>query len=153
MAWKFFLLKNDIETLEKFQRKSLRQIQGQPHTISNTITLAFLGMLPLETIIHKNSLNLFSSSVRYKHFIEYEIAERKVVMKGCEEKSWFNYFKSIFETYELLSVFSLFDQQISKPEWKEIMSNVVHSNIEATWRAEVSAKASLKYVNPDSLKV
>ena len=86
-------------------------------------------MLPLETIIHKNSLNLFSSIVRNKHFIEYEIDERQLVMKGCEEKSWFNYIKSILEKYKLPSVFSLFDQQISKSEWKEIMSNAVHSHI------------------------
>ena len=52
-----------------------------------------------------------------------------------------------------LQFFSLFDQQISKSEWKEIISNTVHSHIEATWRAEIGAKASLKYVNPDSLKV
>ena len=52
-----------------------------------------------------------------------------------------------------LQFFPLFDQQISKSEWKAVMSNAVHSYIEATWRAEVSAKASLKYVNPDSLKV
>lgn len=103
-------------------------------------------MLPLETIIHKNSLNLFSSTVRNKHFIEYEIAERQHVMKGCGEKSWFNYIKSILEKYELPSVFSLFDQQISKSEWKEIMSNAVHSH-------KASAKVALKYVNPDSLKV
>ena len=67
-------------------------------------------------------------------------------MKGCAEKSWFNYIKSILEKYERPSVFSLFDQQISKSEWKEIMSNAVHSHNEATWRAEAGAKASLKYV-------
>ena len=45
------LKKNDIENLEKFQRKSLRQIQGLPDKTSNTIILALLGILPLESII------------------------------------------------------------------------------------------------------
>ena len=49
------LRKKDIENLEKFQRKSLRQIQGFPDKTQNCITLALLGILPLETVIHKNS--------------------------------------------------------------------------------------------------
>ena len=99
------LKKNDIEHLEKFQRKSLRQIQGLPDKTSNSISLALLGILPLESVIHKNSLNLFINIVRNKHFIEYEIAERQLVMKGCEEKSWFNLIKSILEIYNLPSIF------------------------------------------------
>ena len=47
------LMKKDIENLEKFQRKSLRQIQGLPDKTPNCITLASLGVLPLETVIHK----------------------------------------------------------------------------------------------------
>ncbi|MEW8545672.1 MAG: reverse transcriptase family protein [Candidatus Thiodiazotropha sp.] len=147
------LKKNEIENLEKFQRKSLRQIQGLPDKTSNSITLALLGMLPLEAVIHKNSLNLFCNIVRNKHFIEFEIAERQLVTKSCEEKTWFNLIKLILEVYNLPSIFSLFDQQISKAEWKKIMDNAVHSQIEASWRADVTAKSSLKYVNPDSLKV
>ena len=99
------LKKQDIDNLEKFQRKSLRQLQGLPDKTSNSITLALLGILPLESIIHKNSLNLFVNIARNHHFIKYEIAERQLVMKGCEEKSWFNLIKSILETYNLPSIF------------------------------------------------
>ena len=92
------LKKNDIENLEKFQRKSLRQIQGLPDKTSNSIVLALLGVLPLESIIQKISLNLFVNISRNEHFIEYDIAERQLVMKGNDEKSWFNLVKSILET-------------------------------------------------------
>ena len=34
-------------------------------------------------------------------------------MKGDEEKSWFNFIKSIMETYNLPSIFYLFDKQMS----------------------------------------
>ena len=49
----------EFECLEKFQRQSLRQIQGFPDKTPNGITLALLGILPLETVIHKNAFNLF----------------------------------------------------------------------------------------------
>ena len=52
------LTKKDIENLEKFQRKSLRQIKGLQDKTSNCIILALLGILPLEPVIQKNSLNL-----------------------------------------------------------------------------------------------
>ena len=47
-------------------------------------------MIYFVSVIHKNSLNIFMSIARDKHFIEYEVAERQLVMKGDEEKSWFN---------------------------------------------------------------
>ena len=33
------------------------------------------------------------------------------------------------------------------------MNQAVHSHVEASWKSEVESKNSLKYVNPDSLKV
>ena len=75
-------------------------------------------------------------------------------MKGCEEKSWFNLIKSILEMYNLPSILSLFNQQMSKVEWKRTLNNAVHGHIEAKWRADLTGKkTSLKYINPNSLKV
>ena len=58
------------------------------------------------------------SIARNKHFIEYEVAERQLVMKGGEEKSWFNLIKFVLSIYNLPSIFSLFNKQLSKLEWK-----------------------------------
>ena len=147
------LKKKDVETLEMFQRKSLRHIQGLLDKTPKGITLALLGILPLETIIHKNALNLFMSISRNTHFLEHEIAERQIAMKDFEDKNWFNLIRQILDNYDLPSIFYLFDQRFSKEEWKKILSSAVHGHIEAMWRAEVNEKPSLKYVNPDSLKV
>ena len=99
------LQRKDIENLEMIQRKSLREIQGLPDKTSNSITLALLGILPLETVIHKNALNLFMNITRSKDCFEYEIAERQLVMKGDQEKSWFDFIKSVLDTYDLISIF------------------------------------------------
>ena len=47
-------------------------------------------------------------------------------------------------TYDLPSIFSLFDSQMSKQEWKKILNDTVHSHIEAMWRADIGEKSSLK---------
>ena len=79
-------MKKDIENLEKFQRKYLRRLQGLPDKTPNCITLALLGVLPLETVIHKNALNLFMGIARNSNFIEYDTAMRQLAMKTCGEK-------------------------------------------------------------------
>ena len=42
------LKKKDIEDLEKFQRKCLKQLQGLPDNTSSSPCLALLGILPME---------------------------------------------------------------------------------------------------------
>ena len=84
----------------------------------------------------------------------YEIAECQLVMKGCEETSWFNLIQSILVIYNLPSIFSLFNQQMSKVEWKRALNNAVYIHIEVKWWADLTEKkTSLKYINSNSLKV
>ena len=47
------LSRTDVESLEKFQRKCLRQIQGLPDKTPNCGTLSVLGIPPVQLIIHK----------------------------------------------------------------------------------------------------
>ena len=100
------LLKNkDIQTLEKFQRKCLKQIQVLPDNTSNSACLALLGILPIGAVLHKNLLTLFVSMIRDKTSIEYETAQRLLVTREDPRDSIFTYIKSILEYYDLPSVF------------------------------------------------
>ena len=47
------LSRTDVEILEKFQRKCLRQIQGLPDKTPNCGTLSILGIPLVQLIIHK----------------------------------------------------------------------------------------------------
>ena len=67
----------------------------------------------------KNSLNLFTNMIRNKHFTEYEVAERQLVMKRGEEKSWF---QDCPGHLQRPSIFSLFKQPLSKAEWKRTLT-------------------------------
>ena len=99
------LKKKDIENLEKFQRQCLKQIQGLSDNTSNSACLALLGILPIETILHKNLLSMYVNMIRNGDSNEYEIAQRQLVMKEPHQKSLFNFIKDILELYELPSIF------------------------------------------------
>ena len=61
---------------KKISQSQSKQIQGLPDETPHCFTLALLVILPLETVIHKNSLNLFMGIARNRNFIEYDIAKR-----------------------------------------------------------------------------
>ena len=52
------LTRSDIEQLEKFHRKNLRQLQSLPERTANSAVLLLLGALPIEAEIHKRVLSL-----------------------------------------------------------------------------------------------
>ena len=147
------LRKKDFESLEKFQRKSLKQIQGLPDKTPNSVVLALLGIPPVEVAIHKNSLNLFMNIIKNKSSVEYQIAERQLAMKDIKEKSWFNYIRSTLELYNLPSAYTLLQLDITKLQWKKLLNSSIATFVENSWKTEVATKPSLKYVNSESLKV
>ena len=147
------LTRTDIEVLEKFQRKCLRQIQGLPDKTPNCVTLSLIGVPPVETIVHKNMLNLFVSSARSQNSVEYEVLERQLVMKDSTENSWCNEVKRILEIYDLPSAYELFVNPPSKYEWKAILNSKLNCFVETAWKNDIRDKSSLKYLNPQSVSV
>ena len=145
------LREKDFELLEKFQRKSLTQTQALPDKTPNAVVLALLGILPAEVTIHKNSLNLFMSIISDKASTEYQIAERqcllwKIIMRKVG-------LTALDLPWKRTICHQLFHQEISKSEWKRLLNISTNSYVEASWKAEAETKTSLKYVNPDILKV
>ena len=147
------LSRTDMESLEKFQRKCLRQIQGLPDKTPNCVTLSLLGIPPVELIIHKNILNLFVSSVSSKDSVEYDIIERQLVMKSLDKSSWCNEVKRILKQYDLPSAYELFVNTPSKEKWKTLLNSKMNSYLETVWEQEIYSKKSLKYLNPRSVTV
>ena len=148
------LMKNkDIQTLEKFQKKCLKQIQGLPDNASNSACLVLLGVLPTGAVLHKNLLTLFVSMIRDKTSIEYEIAQRQLVMREDPRDSMFTYIKSILEYYDLPSVFWLLNNPPTKAEWKRTLNHKINDMVESEWQTDIESKSSTKYVNPSILKV
>ena len=68
------LKKKDIANLERFQRHCLKLFQGLPDNTSNSVSLALLGILPIEALLHKNLLNIFVNMIRHDNSIKFEFA-------------------------------------------------------------------------------
>ena len=53
------LKQSDLQRLESYQNKSLKQIQHLPDRAPISPSLALMGILPIKAVVHKNMLNLF----------------------------------------------------------------------------------------------
>ena len=69
--------KTDTEKLERFQRGRY----SLPDKCPNSVTLGLLGILPIQCIIQKNTLNTFWNILTNKDAEEYQIVERQLIMK------------------------------------------------------------------------
>ena len=143
---------SDIKQLEQYQRKSLKQIQHLPDRTQHSVTLALLGILPIEMVIHKNMLNLFWRWHKSEG-IEREICLRQLAMKSPAENSWFNRIRDLLRRYGLPLPSVLLEQPLSKPKWKSMVDEAISSAVEETWREDIQSKSSLKYINPNKVKV
>ena len=143
---------NDIKVLEQYQRKSLKQIQSLPDKTQNSAVLAFLGILPLECVIHKNMLNLFGRWIMTDG-IEKDIAVRQLATKSPSEFSWFNKIKQLLTLYGLPLPSQLLENVPTRNKWKNMVNTAINSVVEAQWREDISSKPSLEYINPESVKV
>ena len=93
------LKRKDIKNLENIQRKCLRQIQGLSDNTSNSAWLALLGILPIESVLHKTLLNLFVNMIRDPNAIQYEIAQRQLVMRDLPQKRMFTHISMVCHQY------------------------------------------------------
>ena len=98
------LKKKDMKSLEKFQRKFLKQLQGLPDNTSSSACFGLLGILPVEAVIHKTLLNLFTTMMRDQNSIENETAQRQIVMRDMPQKSMFTHIQCLLDLYALPSV-------------------------------------------------
>ena len=69
------LKQSDINQLEQYQRKSLKQMQHLPDRTQSSASLALLGIPPVECVLHKNMLGLFWRWITSKG-VEKEISLR-----------------------------------------------------------------------------
>ena len=113
---------DEMKVLEQFQRKSLKQIQSLPDKTQNSAVLAFLGILPLECVIHKNMLNLFGRWIMTDG-TEKDIAVRQLAMKSPSELSWFNKLKQLLTLYGLPLPSQLLENVPTRNKLKQMVNN------------------------------
>ena len=89
-------------------------------------SLALLGILSVESVLHENMLNLFGRWIRTDG-IEKEIAVQQLTMKCSSELSWFNEIKELLKKYNLPSPSQLLEHVQTKTDgknWLTVLSTV-----------------------------
>ena len=81
------LRKKDIQQLEAFQKRNLKQLQGLSIKASDTASLALLGMLPVSVCVDKNALILFCNIARDPNCTENQIATRQLAVRSIIDTS------------------------------------------------------------------
>ena len=101
----------------------------------------------------RTSYHLFGRVVRDQSFIENELAVRQLAIRGITEKSWFSSVRVVLNAYPLPSAYELLKNPPSKEQWKKTVKDKVHQTIEKQCRDDIESKSSLKYLNPDAVRV
>ncbi|WAR31736.1 hypothetical protein MAR_034278 [Mya arenaria] len=139
------LTQKDLQQLEKFELKVLRQIQYLPDRCSSIPVYSLLGATPITSQIEVNALTLFSNICRSPETTEYAIAKRQLAVKDADSHSWFIGTRQILNKYNLPSAFELLQAPPSPKVWKNTVKDAVDKYWRDKWVEDQHTKSSLKY--------
>jgi hypothetical protein len=94
---------NEIQKLEIYLKKLLKQVQNLPERIANEATYLMMGRISVVGELHKRILKTFDNIIRKDNSIEKDIALSQLAMKGQNSDSWFSKLDNISEKYSLNS--------------------------------------------------
>ena len=102
------ILKSDLQKLEAFQRKTLKQILSLPGRTSDAAIYILLGAESVEQTIHKSIIGLYLRILQNENSAEYELAARQLAVKREDSNSWFSTVQEILTKYKLPSAYEIF---------------------------------------------
>ena len=140
------LKRKDLQSLEKYEVKLLRQLQSLPDRCATTAVYALLGIHPITTEIERNTLNLFMRILHSPASTEHALAIRQLALKDPESHSWFVYVLSLLHKYSLPDAYSLIQDTPSKRSWKRQVDSAIHQYWINCWEKDSQEKSSLKFL-------
>ena len=74
-------------------------------------------------------------------------------MRDSSDKSWFSSVRNILSTYWLPTAYEILEHPLSSEQWKKQVKCHFHTYVEKQWRDDIISKSTLKYLNPEAVKV
>ena len=99
----------DLHSLETFQRKCLKQIQGLPVNTASAAVYFLLGAFPIEGLIDQRFFSTFGNILQNKTSLEFRLAKRQLLHKNQDSNSWFIKIAEILQKYNLENPFDLLE--------------------------------------------
>ncbi len=130
----------EIEPLELFQRKVLKQLQGLPDSTATAAVCLLSGVLPVEARIHARALTYYRSMVADRSSREYRLAQQQLSLKQEGSSSWFLYVEDIAHKYGLPNPHDILAHPPSKDGWKQTVKETIWRH----WRGRIESDAATK---------
>ena len=141
--------KKNLEDLEVYQRKILKQLQSLPERTASVAVLGLVGVKTIEAQIDIKILTTFLNIAKDPSSLEHQLAHRQLLIKSENSGSWFIKVKQILHKYDLPEpVYLLHDirSEKAKKHWK----NIIKKEINAFWHFknvnEIQGKSTLRYL-------
>jgi hypothetical protein len=142
----FQLTVKELESLEAFHNSTLKQILGLPNSSATPVVFILSGILPLEALMHRRTLNMFNTLCGLNGSTEQAIIRRQLVMKDLNSGSWVSYVRRLLAKYDLPSAYLLIENPYSKAAWKRSANRAVNKYWENVICSQASTYSSLKYI-------
>ena len=110
--------RKDLQSLERFQRKCLKQLQGLPTSTASAAVYYLLGAFPVEWFIDQRFLSTFGNILQNNTSLELNLAKRQLLHKNENPNSWFIKILEILTNYNLPNPLELLEHPPKKEHWK-----------------------------------
>ena len=138
------LSQSEIQKLETFYRKILRQLQNLPENTASSAIYMLIGALPIEATYHIRCLTLYGSICRLpKNHQLYRLALRQTSIGN--KLSWFKMIEAIGDKYEV-NIYKQLHYPWDKLSWKKLVKEAVRSKHFSELLQEASQKKTLKWL-------
>ncbi|MES9879590.1 MAG: reverse transcriptase family protein [Sedimenticola sp.] len=141
------LKRKEIDSMEIYQRKLLRQIQFLPDRCPNTAIYALTNSIPIESQIDKRLLSMYVGTIKQTNTLEYQVIRRQLAVKGEGSHSWTIEVRRLLSKYGLPSAYDLWEDPPSKEKWKKMLGDAFNSHFYKLWTMDVAQKSSLRYLH------
>ena len=140
------LAKKDVDSLEKYQRGLLRQLQSLPDRCANIPVYTLLGAKPINVVLDIRALSFFANMIRDKNSIEFKIINRQLAVKDTDSASFTITIRRLLQKYDLPDAYDLIRNTPSKEEWKRMVKEATNNTYRKDVTEEMKNKTSLRYM-------
>lgn len=137
------LKKSHLAALERYHRKTLKQLMSLPERTATEAVHLIIGIPPITAFIHMKSLSLLGAIARSPGSILHDVGQRQLSVKDLNSASWFVYMITVTELYGLPSPHELFAHPRSKKQWKTEVKKAVYKHYSDEMSDTAREKSSL----------
>lgn len=121
------LKKSHLEVLERYHRKTLKQLMSLPQRTASEAVHLLSGIPPITASLHIRALSLLGAIARSPESIMHQVGLRQLAVKEPNSNSWFVYMYNVTTMYNLPTPHELFKYPIPKVHWKPLVRRKVYA--------------------------